>query len=249
VTGGGRGIGRACALALAARGAAVAVGARSKAEVEAVAREVAAAGGKAHAVALDVTSPESVGAAVADAEKALGPIAILVNNAGIAPSASFDRTDLELWNRTLGVNATGTFLVTRAVMSGMLARGWGRVVNVASIAGKVGFSYVSAYCASKHAVIGLTRALAHEVARKGVTVNAVCPGYVDTQMTKEAVDRIVTKTGLAEDKARGHLEGTSPQGRMMTAEEVASLVAFLAEPAQAGINGQSINLDGGGVTA
>jgi NAD(P)-dependent dehydrogenase (short-subunit alcohol dehydrogenase family) len=182
-------------------------------------------------------------------EAALGPIAILVNNAGIAPSAPFERTDPALWGQTLAVNLTGTYLATRACLPGMLERKWGRVVNVASVAGKVGYPYVSAYCASKHGVVGLTRALGHEVAKRGVTVNAVCPGYVATKMTDDAVTRITSKTGMPADKARAALEGMSPQGRMMSEEEVARLVAFLAEPGQHGINAQAINLDGGGVTS
>jgi NAD(P)-dependent dehydrogenase (short-subunit alcohol dehydrogenase family) len=249
VTGGGRGIGRVSALALARGGAAVAVAARTRDEVVAVAREVEALGGRAAAVSIDVTDEASVRAAVAAATEALGPIGVLVNNAGIAPSASFEKTDLALWSKAIGVNLTGTYLVSHEVLPGMASRGWGRVVNVASIAGKVGFPYVSAYCASKHGVVGLTRALALEYAKKGVTVNAVCPGYVDTQMTREAVERIQSKTGLSADKARGHLEGANPQGRMLDEQEVARLVLFLAEPGSHGINGQAINLDGGGVTS
>ncbi len=249
VTGGGRGIGRACALELAGRGSAVAVGARSRTEVDEVAREVAALGARSLAVTLDVTDESSVRAAIGEVEKSLGPIDILVNNAGIAPSAPFEKTDTELWKKTFAVNVDGAFFATRAVLPGMVKRGWGRVVNLASIAGKVGFPYVSAYCASKHALVGLTRAVALEVAKKGVTVNAVCPGYVDTRMTREAVERIHAKTGMPSEQAKGHLEQASPQGRMVGEDEVARLVAFLAEPGQLGINGQAINLDGGGVTS
>jgi NAD(P)-dependent dehydrogenase (short-subunit alcohol dehydrogenase family) len=249
ITGGGRGIGRACALELASRGAAIAVAARSRDEVEAVARELREKGVRAHAVPLDVTNEESVRSAVSSAEEALGPVDILVNNAGVAPSAPFEKTDPALWNSVLAVNLNGTYLATRAVLPGMLARGWGRVINVASIASKVGYPYVTAYCASKHAVLGLTRALAQEVARKGVTVNAVCPGYVDTQMTRDARALIQKKTGISESDALAALESASPQKRMMTEVEVARLVGFLAEPGQAGINGQGINLDGGGVTS
>jgi NAD(P)-dependent dehydrogenase (short-subunit alcohol dehydrogenase family) len=249
VTGGGRGIGRACALELASRGSAVAVGARSRDEVDAVAREIAAKGVPSLPVMLDVTDEGSVRAAVALVEKTLGPIDVLINNAGMAPSAPFEKTDAELWRRTFAVNVDGAFYALRAVLPGMVRRGWGRVVNVASIAGKVGFPYVSAYCASKHALVGLTRAVALEVAKKGVTINAVCPGYVDTRMTREAVERIQGKTGRSSAEARGHLEQENPQGRMVGEDEVARLVAFLVEPGQLGINGQAINLDGGGVTS
>ena len=249
VTGGGRGIGRACALELASRGAAVSVGARSRDEVDRVAREIVEAGGRAHACRLDVVDEKSIAEAVASTEKALGPIAIVVNNAGVAPSASFEKTDPALFRQTIEVNLVAPYLVTRAVLPGMLARAWGRVVNMASVAGKVGFPYVSAYCASKHGVVGLTRALALEVAKRGVTVNAVCPGYVRTRLTDDAAERISKKTGLSPDQARATFEGASPQGRMMGEDEVARLVAFLCEPGQGGINGQAVNLDGGGVTS
>lgn len=248
VTGGGRGIGRACAFDLALRGAAVVVAARTRAEIDAVALELEAAGARATSIALDVTDPDSVEEAVEEARVALGPVDVLVNNAGVAPSAPFEKTDPTTWSNTLSVNLTGTFLCTRAVMPGMIQRGFGRIVNIASIAGKVGFPYITAYCASKHGVIGFTRALALEVAAKGVTVNAVCPGYVETRLTEEAIDRIARKTGRSEDEARAALASASPQGRLFTPEEVARLVGFLAEPTSGGINGQAINIDGGGVT-
>ncbi len=249
VTGGGRGIGRASALELARRGAAVAVAARTRGEVDGVAAELASLGARSLAITADVTSEESVRAAVAQVEKSLGAIDVLVNGAGIAPSAPFEKTDAELWRQVFAVNLDGTFFAMRACVPAMAKRGWGRVVNLASVAGKIGFPYVSAYCASKHAVIGLTRTVALEVAKKGVTVNAVCPGYVDTRLTRDAVALIQKKTGKSEADARSHLEQASPQGRMVSEDEVARLVVFLAEPGQLGINGQAINLDGGGVTS
>ncbi len=154
---------------------------------------------------------------------------------------------LEEWNRVFAVNATGTFLCTRGFLPGMLERGWGRVVNVASIAGKMGAAYISAYAASKHAVLGFTRSVAAEVAAKGVTVNAVCQGYVDTEMTERSVARIVEKTGLAEEKARATLDRMSPQNRLFQPEEVAYQVLVLCDPRAAGVNGQAVVLDGGGV--
>ncbi len=245
VTGGGRGIGAEAARALAAAGARVAVSARTQKEIDAVAAELVAAGHEAVAVPCDVTDPEAVRALREAAEKALGPIDILVNNAGAASSARFVQTTLEEWNRLLAINATGTFLCTREVLPGMIERGWGRVVNVASVAGRTAMPYISAYAASKHAVIGLTRAVAAEVAARGVTVNAICPGYVDTPMTDASIVRIVEKTRLSAAEARTNLERMSPQGRLMEPREIAWLTVALCDPLAGGINGQAIVLDGG----
>lgn len=249
VTGGGRGIGEAAARQLAAAGARVVVAARSKNEIESVAASLREQGHAAHAAVCDVGDPEQVRALRAAAEEAVGTVDILVNNAGIASSATLVHTSLEEWQRIQRVNSTGVFLVTREFMQPMLDAGWGRVVNVASVAGKFGAPYISAYCASKHAVIGFTRAVAVEVATSGVTVNAVCPGYVDTEMTVTSVETIVGKTGLSEDKARRALEKMSPQNRIFTSEEVAAQVVHLCQPLSGGINGQSIVLDGGAFQA
>ncbi|HSL84904.1 MAG TPA: SDR family oxidoreductase, partial [Thermoanaerobaculia bacterium] len=194
VTGGGRGIGAEVARRLAREGASVAVAARSEGEIGALAEELRHAGVRALAVPCDVTSEESVAALARAVEGELGPVDLLVNNAGIASSSPLARTTLEEWNRIFTVNATGTFLCTRAFLPGMMERGRGRVVNVASIAGVAGARYIAAYAASKHAVVGLTRSAAAEAASRGVTVNAVCPGYVDTAMTDLSVARIVEKT-------------------------------------------------------
>lgn len=247
VTGGSRGIGAAVARALAERGASVVVSARGREGAEAEAAGLRERGARAWAVACDVAEPDQVEALAAAATRRMGGVDILVNNAGIAGSSPLARTSFEEWQRMLAVNATGTFLVTRALVPAMVARGWGRVVNVASIAGRVGAPYISAYAASKHAVVGFTRAVAAEVAAEGVTVNAVCPGYVDTEMTSESVVRIVEKTGLTAGEARHHLERTSPQGRLMEPAEVAFLVACLCADGARGINGQAIVLDGGAV--
>ncbi len=247
VTGGGRGIGAATARALAEAGARVVVSARSVDEIERVAEELRQAGHEAWAVPCDVTQPDQVSAlGVAAAEK-LGHVDILVNNAGIAHSAPLKAIRLEDWNRLLAVNVTGTFLCTQAFMPAMLERDWGRVVNVASIAGKIGAAYIAAYAASKHAVLGFTRSVAAEVATSGVTVNAVCPGYVDTPMTEQSVARIIEKTGAAEQVVRENIERTSPQRRLMEPEEVADLVVSLCDPRAKGITGQAVVLDGGGV--
>ena len=243
VTGGGRGIGRACALALAKAGAIVAPAARTAAETERVAEECRAAGVRAHAVEIDVTNEASVVRAVRDVEARLGPVDILVNNAGIAQSAPFARTEPALWERHLRVNVTGPYLVTRAVLPGMLARGWGRVVNIASLAGLYGAPYVTAYVASKHALVGLTRALAMEVGGKGVTVNAICPGYVASDMTWASARNIVEKTGKSYDEAVEVLARMNPGGRLIEPDEIGAVVVRLVE--DQATNGEAIPMDGG----
>lgn len=247
VTGAGRGIGRATALALARAGADVAVLARSEAPIAAVASELRALGVRALAVPCDVTKADLVAGSVERVKRELGRVDILVNNAGVAKSAPFLRTDDALWDETMGVNLTAPFRFARAVLGGMLERGWGRIVNVASIAGKVGAAYIAAYTASKHGLVGLTRALAVEVAAKGVTVNAVCPGYVDTDMTTANVRLMEGKTGRSEEEIRRLLADQSPQKRVFRAEEVAALAVFLASEEAGGINGQAVNLCGGAV--
>lgn len=238
VTGGGRGIGRAIAQRLAADGAHVVVAGRTTTEVEQAARDV---GGTP--LVLDVTDR----AAIAGLHDEIGTIDVLVNNAGIAGSAPVDRTTDDAWDQMLAVNVTSAFLLSRALVPPMVKAGWGRVVNVASNAGLTGYAYTVAYCASKHAMVGLTRALAIEVARSGVTVNAVCPGWVDTRMTEEAVARIAKKTGRSAEEAKRSLEGMSPQGRLVSPEEVAHAVASLCAEAARAIHGQAIVVDGGQV--
>ena len=172
---------------------------------------------------------------------------ILVNNAGIAESAPFLKTDDDLWRRHLEINLTGTFYCTRAALPPMLERGWGRVINIASIAGKTGAPYVAAYAASKHGVLGLTRSLALEVGAKGITVNTICPVYVDTEMTARAVENITAKTGRSAKEGLANIMRMSPQNRLITADEVAALAMLLASEEGRGINGQAINVDGGSV--
>jgi 3-hydroxybutyrate dehydrogenase len=247
VTGGGRGIGRAIAMSIARAGGSVAVAARTAAEITAVARELQRVGVGAAAITCDVTDEVSVARAVADVRERLGPLDILVNNAGLAESAPLSRTDSKLWERVLDVNLTGTYLCTREALPAMIERKNGRVINIASVAGKVGFMYTSAYCAAKHGVLGFTRAIALEVAAKGVTVNAICPGWVDTDMTTTSVARIVQKTGRSAAEARSALEAMSPQRRLVQPDEVATVAVFLAGPAAHGITGQAINVDGGEV--
>jgi NAD(P)-dependent dehydrogenase (short-subunit alcohol dehydrogenase family) len=247
ITGGGRGIGRAIALAFAREGAGVAVAARTAEQVENVAEEINGEGEtKAVALVCDVSSRASVDQMFVAASDAFGRGPdILVNNAGFAESATLVKTDDELWHRILSVNLSGTFYCTRAALPAMLENGWGRIINVASIAGKTGAPYVSAYSASKHGVLGLTRSLAAEVASKGITANAICPGYVDTDMTAGAIEKIIAKTGLSGEEALDFLKKMSPQNRLVTSEEVAAVALLLASYAGRGINGQAINVDGG----
>lgn len=247
VTGASRGIGAAIAEALARAGATVVLSARSAAQVDELAGRLRDEGCQALAIGCDVADPDQIESLRQRVEAELGGVDILVNNAGIASSAPLGRTTLEEWNRLFAVNVTGVFLCTKAFLPAMTAAGWGRVVNIASVAGKAGAPYISAYSASKHAVIGITRCVALEVAKRGVTVNAVCPGYVETAMVEASVDNIVAKTGQGADDARAILEKMSPQGRIFTPEEVAYQVLMLCDPRAGGINGQSIVLDGGGV--
>ncbi len=244
VTGGGQGIGAAVAHALATEGAAVVVAARSGDRIEKVAAEVRNAGGKAWAVQCDVTDPASVHNLAQAAARRAGVVDILVNNAGAAHSAPLVKITLEDWNRVLAVNATGTFLCTQAFVPAMLMRKKGAIVNVASVAELAGARYIAAYGAAKHAVIGLMRSVAAELEGTGVTCNAVCPGYVDTEMTTESVARVVAKTGKDSGDALAAMLASAGQKRLITVEEVAQAVLRLADPRGARPNGKAVTIAG-----
>lgn len=244
VTGGGRGIGAAIAEMLVRDGATVTLVGRDRARLEAKAKALS---GSADWVACDVGDGEAVARAFAEIRARHPQVDVLVNNAGLAESAPFTKIDTALWQRTLAVNLDGAFFCAREVVPRMTERGWGRIVNVASTAGLVGYAYVVAYCAAKHGVIGLTRALALETAKSGVTVNAVCPGYTETDIVKDAVANISRKTGRSEAEARAALVSRNPQGRMIQPDEVANAVRWLCLPGTESVTGQAIILAGGEV--
>jgi 3-hydroxybutyrate dehydrogenase len=247
VTGASRGIGRATALALAQAGVDVALAARGTDELDQVAAEIAEIGRNAVVISCDVSDVAQVQRMVETAHAQLGGIDILVNNAGKAMSAKFLGHPDEVWHQLLALNLTGVYYVTKAVAPGMVERKWGRIITVASVAGKVGSRYTAAYSASKHGVLGLMKSVALELATTGVTANSVCPGYVDTPMTDGAVANMIARTGMSEEDARTYLTSTNPQRRLVTPDEVARVVLFLAQATSGGITGQAINVDGGAV--
>jgi NAD(P)-dependent dehydrogenase (short-subunit alcohol dehydrogenase family) len=244
VTGANRGIGAAIAAALSAAGADVTLLVRDRAAGAAMAERLP---GRSHVVVASVTDAEAVRAAIDEASDAFGPVTLCINNAGAAESAPFTRSDAALWQRMFEVNLMGAVHVTQAVLPAMLKVQHGRVIMIASTAGLIGYPYVSAYVAAKHAVVGLVRALARETATRGVTVNAVCPGFTDTDLVAESVSRIVATTGRTPDDARAALTASNPQGRLVRPEEVADAVLWLCGRGASAVTGQAIAVAGGEV--
>lgn len=244
VTGAAKGIGAAIARALAAQGAHLTLMGRRLDALQAMATELP---GGAIAVSVDVSDEAAVQRAFAEARTAHGPVSLLVNNAGQAESAPFGKTPLALWQRLIAVNLTGTFLCTQQALPDMLAARHGRVVNIASTAGQRGYAYVSAYVAAKHGVVGLTRALALEVARAGITVNAVCPGYTETEVLSTSIAKVMASTGRSEAQAHAEFEKSNPQGRIVQPIEVAAAVLWLCSDGAGALTGQCISVSGGEV--
>jgi NAD(P)-dependent dehydrogenase (short-subunit alcohol dehydrogenase family) len=245
ITGAGRGIGAEITRTLAAAGADVTLLGRSRSELESVAAELGAV--RSTCQLADVADADSVRTALSAARAAIGPVTILVNNAGQAQSSPLGTTSDALWQSMLAVNLTGTFNCMRECLPDMVKTGFGRIVNIASTAGLTGYPYVAAYCASKHGVIGLTRAAALETARRNITVNAVCPGYTDTDLVKRSVENIAAKTGRGEQDALTQLISHNPQGRLVTPVEVAQSVLWLCQRSSGSVTGQSIAVAGGEV--
>lgn len=241
ITGGGQGIGAAIADKLDESDCKISLMARSADKLRAKCKDLK----NAQAIPLDVTDSAEVSKAFASARATFGPVDVLINNAGMATSAPLERTSDERWQQVLDVNLNGAFFCTREVIKDMRERNWGRIITISSVAGLMGAPYISAYCAAKHGVIGMTRALAHELAKTRITVNAICPGYTNTDMLEAAINNITGKTDRNREQAIDYLKSTNPQHRFVEPEEVAATVAWLCQPGSESVTGQSIALSGG----
>lgn len=249
VTGASGGIGEAIAGEFARSGAVVVVSSRNEEKLQALAGRLERDGGQALALCCDIMDRKQVADLCTMIEDRIGTVQILINSAGIAPAASFVEMSDAVWDDVLGVNLTGTYNCCKIFLPGMLRSGWGRIINIASTAAKVAYSHVSAYTTSKHGVLGLTRSLALETAKLGVTVNAICPGYVDTELTRENARRMADNTGKSVEEVLKRFAESSPQKRLIAPAEVAGLALMLASEKAAGITGQAINVDGGAIMA
>lgn len=245
ITGAGRGIGEVIAREFAKRDICVAISARTQNEIENVAQHIRDDGGKAFAIVCDVTKPDSIANAAAQIQEKFGAITILVNNAGVGGSHKFLGHDDALWHKLIATNLDSVYYVTKAVAPMMVEQNWGRIINIASVSSKVGSKYTAAYTASKHGVLGLTRALAAEFIPYNITVNAICPAYVDTPMTEGTIANMVKRTKMSEADAKSYLEKLSPQNRLISSDEVAHVALMLIDENARGITGQAINVDGG----
>jgi NAD(P)-dependent dehydrogenase (short-subunit alcohol dehydrogenase family) len=247
VTGGSRGLGRALARAFVRQGYRVAIASRDAERLKLAAEEIGESGLPVLALSCDIRHKDQVERLAQELRTRLGPVQILVNNAGIARAMSFLEMPDSLWDETLQTNLTGAYYCCKAFLPGMIESGWGRVINIASTAGKVGYSHVAAYASSKHGLLGLTRSLALETARLKIAVNAICPGYIDDELTRDNALRMAEKTGKPVEEILALFAGSAPQNRLIQTDEVAALALLLASEESRGITGQAINVDGGAV--
>jgi NAD(P)-dependent dehydrogenase (short-subunit alcohol dehydrogenase family) len=247
ITGGSGGLGRALSLVFSTQGHRVVITARNQENLNATAEQIAMNGGQVLALPCDVTVREQVKSLGEQIGNRWGTVEILINNAGIARAVSFVDTPDELWDETLETNLTGAYNCCKIFVPGMIQAKWGRIINIASTTAKVGYSHVTAYTASKHGLLGLTRSLALETARQGITVNAICPGYIDDERTEENAKVFAEKTGKTVDEVLRLFAASAPQNRLIAPEEVASLALLMASEKLAGMTGQAMNVDGGAV--